>query len=82
MLSRRKKTVDSPTVGEPESQIVEEASPSAIVAEVLEDLIPQEVVATHPKASGKAGGTQSFAFDTMDEELPMEAPVEQLVEAT
>lgn len=51
---RRRKTVDPPTATETELPIVEEASPSVTVAEVLGDLRLEEEMATHPKAGGEA----------------------------
>lgn len=62
IASRRRKAIDPPILVEPESPIVEEASPSTIVAEVLGDVGSEEVVETHPETGGETGGTQSFAF--------------------
>lgn len=52
------------------------------MAEVLGDLGPEEIVATHSKVGSEAVDSQSFTFDTREEEeeLPSEMLVEQPVE--
>lgn len=82
LIASRRRSVDLVAVDEPELKIIE-ASPSAIVADVLDNLESDEVVEPQPGAEGDNRDTQSFGFDTReDEELQTEALVEQPVEVT
>lgn len=83
LVSMRRKTVKPPAASGPQPPSVEEESPSTIVAKVLGDLAPrEEVTKSHSGADGEAGDTQSFAFAARGEESPVEAPIEQVNEAT
>lgn len=67
---------------ESQPSIIEEASPLAIVAEVLGDLESEDNESCLG-ADDVTGDAQIFAFDTRrDEELPTKAPVEQPIEVT
>lgn len=76
ITSRRRKPVDPPAREEPEALAM-------VVAGVLGDFGTEEVVESQPEVDGKAGDTQSFAFDTQtDEEPPAEVQVGQPVEVS
>lgn len=75
--------VDPPVADEPQSPIMEETSPSAIVDNMLGNLEPEEAIESQPRVDGETEDTQRFAFNTRgNEELPTEALVKQPVEVT
>lgn len=53
--SRKKRSVDPPATEELEAPIVEDALTLAIVADVLGDLVPEEVIESQPGVDGETG---------------------------